>query len=175
MTDQKGLIVVFTGNGKGKTTAALGVALRALGRGYKTLFLQFMKGGEKSGEQLLDGTGISLIEVHAFGAGFFRKGDDPAPHLKAAGEGWRIAEKELATGAAHILVLDEISHAINFGLLPAEEVTRAIGNKREGLHLVLTGRDMPAELIDMADIVSEIKEIRHAYHRGMGAVKGIDY
>ena len=175
MTDEKGLIVVFTGNGKGKTTAALGVALRALGRGYKTLFLQFMKGGEKSGEQLLDGTDISLIEVRAFGAGFFRKGDDPAPHRKAAGEGWSIAEKELVSGAAHILVLDEISHAINFGLLPAERVTRAIGHKRDGLHLLLTGRDMPHELVDMADIVTEMKEIRHIYQTGMGAVKGIDY
>jgi len=175
MTDEKGLIVVFTGNGKGKTTAALGVALRALGRGCRTLFLQFMKGREESGEQLLDGTGISLIEVHAFGAGFFRKGDDPAPHSKAAGDGWHIAEKELASGAAHILVLDEISHAINFGFLPAETVTRAIANKRDELHLILTGRDMPSELTDMADIVTEMKEIRHIYHTGMGAAEGIDY
>lgn len=175
MTDEKGLIIVFTGDGKGKTTAALGIALRAMGRGNRTVFLQFMKGREKSGEQLLDKTGISLVEVRAIGAGFFKKGDDPAPHRKAAEEGWSIAEKELASGTADILVLDEISHAVNSGLLSAETVTRAIRNKRDGLHLILTGRNMPGDLIDIADMVTEMKEIRHPYHRGRSAVKGIDY
>lgn len=175
MVDEKGLIIAFTGDGKGKTTAALGIALRALGRGRKTLFLQFMKGRERSGEQMIDRAGISLVEVHAFGAGFFKEGDDPAPHRKAAEEGWRAAEEGLGSGSTDIVVLDEISHAINFGLLSLESVIQAIRGRRSALHVVLTGRNMPPDLIDTADIVTEMKEIRHPYHTGRHPAAGIDY
>jgi len=161
MIDEKGLIIVFTGDGKGKTTAALGIALRAMGRGNRTVFLQFMKGREKSGEQLLDRTGISLVEVRAIGAGFFKKGDDPAPHRKSRRGGLVHRRKGTRLRHRRYLVLDEISHAVNSGLLSAETVTRAIRNKRAGLHLVLTGRNMPGDLIDIADMVTEMKEIRH--------------
>lgn len=175
MAQNRGLVIVFTGDGKGKTTAALGIALRAQGRGMKTLFLQFMKGQERSGEQLLDKMTAPLIEVHAFGCGFLRKDDDLAPHRKAAEEGWSHAEKELSSGNADILVLDEISHAINFGLLPIGKVEGDIRNRRGKLHLVLTGRNMPQALVDLADIVTEMKEVRHVYHNGLNAVEGIDF
>ncbi len=175
MVDKEGLIIVFTGDGKGKTTAALGVALRALGRGQRTAIFQFIKGRERSGEQMLDRNATPLIEVHAFGAGFFREGDDPAPHREAAEKGWRAAEKELASGSADVVVLDEISHAINLGLIPLEPFLRSLRNRKDGLHVVLTGRNMPRELIDVADMVTDMKEIRHPYQTGKGPVEGIDY
>jgi len=175
MGDKEGLIIVFTGERKGKTTAALGIALRALGRGQRTAIFQFMKGQGRSGEQMLDGNTVPLIEVHAFGAGFLRDGDDPAPHRKAAEEGWRAAEEELSSGSANIVVLDEISHAVNNSLIPAEQIVRSLRERRSGLHVVLTGRNMPRDLIDVADMVTDMKEIRHAYSSGKGAVEGIDY
>lgn len=175
MADREGLIVVFTGDGKGKTTAALGIALRALGRGQRTAIFQFMKGRERSGEQMLDRNTIPLIEVHAFGAGFLREGDDPAPHRTAAEEGWRAVERELSSGGADVVVLDEISHAVNNGLIPAGQIVRSLSSRRAGLHVVLTGRNMPPDLIDIADLVTDMKEIRHPYRTGRGPVEGIDY
>ncbi len=133
MARQDGLIIIFTGPGKGKTTAALGIALRAAGHGQKTVVIQFLKGGEISGEQLV--RNVPLIEVHAFGAGFFKPGDDPKPHRDAAEKGWRMAEDIILSGSADILVLDEISHAINFGFLPPAVVSETIRRKKPGLHI----------------------------------------
>lgn len=175
MDEKRGIIIVFTGDGKGKTTAALGISLRAQGRKKRTLFLQFMKGKEESGEQLLDGSNAPLIEIRAFGAGFLKKGGDREPHRKAVEEGWERAARELSDGGCDILVLDEISHVINLGLLSVEEVVKTICERRQGLHLVLTGRSMPQALIDLADTVTEMKEIRHAFHAGTAAIGGIDY
>lgn len=173
MTRQDGLIIIFTGPGKGKTTAALGIALRAAGHGQRTVVIQFLKGGERSGEQLV--RNVPLIEVHAFGTGFFKPGDDPGPHIEAAEKGWRMAEGIILSGSADILVLDEISHAINFGFLPTAVVSEAIHRRKPGLHIVLTGRDMPPDLMEIADIATGMKEIRHIYQSGQPAVKGIDY
>lgn len=173
MTDKKGLIIVFTGTGKGKTTAALGIALRAAGHGKRTVIVQFLKGAERSGEQSLGD--IPLIEVHAFGAGFFRPGDDPRPQKDAAAKGWKMAEDIILSGKADILVLDEISHAINFGLLPQPVVLETLNRRKEGLHIVLTGRDMPQDLIKIADIATEMNELRHVYRSGQPAVEGIDF
>ncbi len=174
MTRDRGLVIVFTGDGKGKTTAALGIALRAWGHQKRTSLIQFMKGQQRSGEQFL-GEAADFIEVRAFGAGFLKKDDDLSPHRRAADEGWRVAERELASGDADILVLDEISHVVNFGLIPVEKVVQAIRGKRDALHVILTGRDMPGELVDLADTVTEMKEVRHAYRAGTKAAPGIDY
>jgi cob(I)alamin adenosyltransferase len=124
---------------------------------------------------MLDRNAIPFIEVHAFGAGFFMKGDDPAPHRKAAEEAWRAAEEELFSGSADVVVLDEISHAVNHGLIPPGPVVRSLKNRRSGLHVVLTGRNMPRDLIEVADMVTDMKEVRHPYHTGRGPVEGIDY
>ena len=175
MARDRGLVIAFTGDGKGKTTAALGIALRASGHKKRTLFLQFLKGRQRSGEQLLDGTAAAFIEVRAFGAGFLKEGEDPAVHRKVANRGWQAAQEELASGGADILILDEISHAVNHGLLSAEMVAQEIRDRRKALHVFLTGRDMPRELLDLADTVTEMKEVRHAYRSGIKAIKGIDY
>ena len=173
MEPEKGLIIVFTGPGKGKTTAALGIALRASGHRQKTVVVQFLKGTETSGEQLV--RNVPLIEVHAFGAGFFKQGDDLQPHRDAAAQGWKAAESMILSGGADILVLDEVSHAINFGFLPPEAVLEAIRRKKPGLHIVLTGRDMPSDIMEIADIATEMKELCHIYREGQPAVKGIDF
>ena len=173
MPEQHGLIIVFTGTGKGKTSAALGIALRAAGHGQKTAIIQFLKGGQRSGEQLVGN--VPLVEVHAFGPGFFKPGDDPEPHKSAAEKGWRMAQDIILSGGAHVLVLDEISHAINFGFLPSTVVLETIRRKKPGLHIILTGRNMPPDLMKIADIATEMKEIRHIYQTGHPAVKGIDY
>lgn len=173
MTDGKGLIIVYTGPGKGKTTAALGIGLRAAGHGLSTVVVQFLKGPEMSGEQLV--RNFPLIEIHAFGAGFYKQGDDPQPHRDAAAKGWKAAESVILSGAVDILVLDEISHAVNYGFLPREVVLSAIRRKKPGLHIVLTGRNMPDDLIGIADIATEMKEVHHIYTSGQPAVKGIDF
>ncbi len=172
MAEENGLVIVFTGSGKGKTSAALGIALRASGRGLRTVIVQFLKSAEMSGEQLI---GNPLIEVHAFGTGFFKRGDDPQPHIDTAAQGWKVAEDMILSGGPDILVLDEVSHAVNFGFLPLEAVSGAIRRKKPGLHVILTGRDMPQDLVEIAGIATEMKEIRHIYTSGQPAVKGIDY
>lgn len=173
MADKKGLVIVFTGEGKGKTTAALGIALRAAGHGKRTVIVQFLKGTQRSGEQSLQN--IPLIEIYAFGAGFFRQGDDPGPQKDAAAKGWKKARDIILSGKADILVLDEISHAVNLGLLPRSVVLDALDHRKAGLHIVLTGRSMPQEFIDISDIATEMKELRHIFQTGQPAVEGIDY
>ncbi|MBP1748335.1 MAG: cob(I)alamin adenosyltransferase [Deltaproteobacteria bacterium] len=173
MIRENGLIIVFTGPGKGKTTAALGIALRAMGHGQKTVILQFLKSAGSSGEQFV--RNVPLIEVHTFGAGFFKPGDDPEPHREAAAKGWKMAEDIILSAHADILVLDEISHAINFGFLSSTTVLETIRRKKPGLNIVLTGRNMPHDFIEMADIATEMKEVRHIYPSGQTAVKGIDF
>ena len=173
MTEKNGLIIAFTGPGKGKTTAALGIALRAAGHGKKTVIVQFLKENQKSGEQLL--RDVPLIEIHAFGAGFFRPGDDPQPQKEAAEKGWKTAENMILSGGTDILVLDEVSHAINLGFLPQSLILETLRRRKKGLHIILTGRDMPQDLIEIAHIATEMKELRHIYTSGQPAVKGIDY
>jgi cob(I)alamin adenosyltransferase len=173
MMEKNGLIIVFTGPGKGKTSVALGIALRASGHGKRTVVIQFLKSQDMSGEQLV--RNIPLIQVHAFGFGFFKQGDDPEPHREAAAKGWRMAEDIILSGGADILVLDEISHAINFNFLSQELIVDALKLKVKDLHVVLTGRNMPQELLEIADIATEMKEIRHMYREGKQAVEGIDF
>lgn len=173
MAEQDGLIIAFTGPGKGKTTAALGIALRAAGYGKRTVIIQFLKGEERSGEQLV--RDIPLIVVHAFGAGFFRPGDDPQPQKEAAEKGWKTAENMILSGGTDILVLDEVSHAINLGFLPQSLILETLHRRKKGLHIILTGRDMPQDLLEIAHIATEMKELRHIYTSGRPAVKGIDY
>lgn len=172
MNASKGLIIVFTGDGKGKTSAALGIAMRAAGHHKKTVIIQFLKTGRRSGEQMVE---IPLIEMHACGSGFFREGDDARPHREAAEQGWEMARNLIFSGSADIVVLDEISHAVNFGFLSKSMVIETLKQKNETIHIVLTGRDMPREIIDSADMVTEMKEIRHPYQLGKPAVEGIDY
>ena len=175
MDNKRGLLIVYTGNGKGKTTAALGAAVRAAIHGMKTLFIQFLKKDGESAEQHILGDLGEKINVFPCGLGFVFKGTDIAPHVKSAREGWRLMQDRLKLGHYNVLVLDEIAAAINLKLLEVEDVVHFLETRDTELHVIMTGREMPEQLVKAADTVTEMKEIKHAYNAGIAAAAGIDY
>jgi cob(I)alamin adenosyltransferase len=170
-----GYIQVYTGNGKGKTTAALGLAVRAAGHGLRTTILQFMKGwidyGELEGVRML----APYVEILQAGRDTFvnRKSPDPED-VRLAQEGWRTAQEIIRDGKADIVVLDEINCAMDFGLIPVEEVVRVLRGKPAGMEIVLTGRGAPQAVIDVADLVTEMREVKHYYAKGVDARVGVE-
>lgn len=177
MAETKGLIIVNTGNGKGKTTAALGMGLRAWGQGLKVLVLQFIKGNWKYGElQAAERMGADFV-IRQMGEGFVRDTTeaDQADHQEAAEKALQDARTEIVSGNWDMIILDEINYAIKFGLVSWEAVVELLAIKPPLLHLVLTGRDARQEIIDIADLVTEMKEIKHPYKKGIKAQKGIEF
>lgn len=176
MAEKKGLVIVFTGNGKGKTTAALGMALRAWGQNMKILVLQFIKGGATYGE-LKAGAKLEGLKIRPLGEGFITggSGEELDRHRKAAREALEEARRELAGGRWDMLILDEIIYAAGFKLLSEEDLLDVISLKPPGTHLVLTGRNAPQSLIDRADLVTEMREIKHPYSKGIKAQKGVEF
>lgn len=174
MTEEKGLVLVFTGDGKGKTTAALGLALRAWGRGMRVLILQFLKGECQAGE-LEAAARLDGLEIRPLGAGFVFPGDDLERHRQAARGALAEAEAALTAGRHHLVVLDEILYALGLGLITLDDLLALLSLKPRGMHLVLTGRGAPPEILDRADLVTEMREIKHHYRAGVGAVKGIEF
>jgi len=175
--ERKGLIVVITGNGKGKTTAALGIALRACGHGMRVCIIQFMKGDLYAGEW--DGVKRMNcdIELHATGKGFCGIQGNPYPwaeHRANAQDAIDLVQEKLG-GGYDILILDEINNALRLKLVDPEQVLDILHNKPPLMHLVLTGRDAHPEVIGLADTVSEVHEIKHAYRQGIEPQPGIDY
>ncbi len=171
----RGYIQVYTGNGKGKTTAALGLAVRAAGHGLRTVILQFMKGwidyGELEGVRML----APYAEIRQAGRDTFVNREKPDPEdVRLAREGWAQAKDILLEGNADILVLDEINCAMDFGLLPVGEVVDALRNKPAGMEVVLTGRGAPAAVIEIADLVTEMREVKHYYAKGVDARVGVE-
>jgi len=173
---RKGLVIIHTGAGKGKTTAAFGSALRALGQGFRVLILQFLKGRENIGE-LKALSHIDLpLEIRQFGrAVFFKSRACETIDIYLAAKGLAEFCEAMANGRYDLIVLDEIIVAIHFGLLDLEDVKKAIAQKPPELHLILTGRNATADLIGMADLVTEMMEIKHPYNQGINAQKGIEY
>ena len=176
--ERRGLIVVITGNGKGKTTSALGMALRACGHGMRVCIIQFMKGdiyaGEWDGIKKLD----CDIELHATGKGFCGILGNPYPwaeHRDNADDAIELAREKMASGAFDLLVLDEINNALKLKLVSLEQVMELLRAKPPLMHLVLTGRDAHPAVIELADTVSEVNEIKHAYRKGIDPQPGIDY
>jgi cob(I)alamin adenosyltransferase len=176
--ERRGLIVVITGNGKGKTTSALGMALRACGHGLRVCIIQFMKGdifaGEWEGIKKLD----CDIELHATGKGFCGILGNPYPyaeHRDNADDAIDLAREKMESGAFDLLILDEINNAIKLKLVALEQVLGILRDKPPLMHLVLTGRDAHPEVIELADTVSEVNEIKHAYRQGIDPQPGIDY
>ena len=173
---RKGLILIHTGNGKGKTTAAFGAAFRAAGQGMKVLILQFMNGLKDLGE-LKALKRIDLpITLEQYGRRvFFRTRTCEPMDIHKAHQGLRAFKRALKGNLYDLIILDEINMAIHFGLLSVEEVIEAIEQKPPELHLVLTGRNADQKLIEMADLVTEMREIKHHYHQGVHAQKGIEF
>jgi cob(I)alamin adenosyltransferase len=176
--ERVGLVVVLTGNGKGKTTAALGVALRAAGYDMKICIIGFVKGDIYSGE--IDGIKrlSPNVELHLTGKGFCGIRGDPHPfeeHRAKAQDAIRLAKEKISSNAYDILILDEINNAVTLNLIDLTQVLALIDEKPLHLHMVLTGRDAHPEIIRRAHTVTEMKEIKHAFRQGIKPQKGIDY
>ena len=171
---QSSLVLVNTGDGKGKSTAAFGTAMRAVARGWKVGVVQFLKSGEWSvGEEK---TGRRLgIDWWALGDGFTWDSEDMEESEAIAREAWRQASERMASDEYQLMVLDEITYPINWGWIEIDEVLAAIRDRPRALNLILTGRDAPALLIDAADTVTEMRKVKHAFDSGIAARRGIDY
>ena len=171
----RGLVIVITGNGKGKTTAAFGQALRAVGQGYKVLIVQFMK-GRKYGEFIAAQKYLPRLTIHRSGLDSFVMRDNPAAvDIELAQQGFELAKKAIAGGKYNMVILDEINVAVDFKLVDLKQVVEMIKNKPPALDLILTGRYAAKEIIKLADTVSEIKEIKHHYAAGIKDRAGIEY
>jgi cob(I)alamin adenosyltransferase len=178
MTDsRKGLILINTGPGKGKTTAALGTALRAVGNGMRVLVLQFLKGSWHYGE--LDAVlpfGENFV-LKQMGRGFVKVGGaetDPED-IRLVEEAWNEARAAIESGDWDLVVLDEINYAIGYGMLDPAAVAEALRNRPEMVHVILTGRNAHPLLVEVADTVTEMREVKHAYQKGILAQRGIEY
>ncbi len=172
---ERGLVVVITGNGKGKTTAAFGQALRAVGQGYKVLIVQFMK-GRKYGEFIAAEKYLPRLTIHRSGLDSFVMRDNPtAVDIELAIQGFELGKKAIASGKYNMVILDEINVAVDFKLIDLKQVIEMIKNKPPALDLILTGRYAAKEIIKLADTVSEVKEIKHHYAAGIKDRVGIEY
>lgn len=173
-----GLVIVYTGNGKGKTTAALGMALRAAGYNHKVCIIQFIKGSWPYGEMESIKRLEPEVELIIVGKGFVGIIDDKSPredHEKIAKEAIKISKEKIQSGNYNIVILDEVNYAINLNLININEVMDLIKTKPENLNLVLTGNYAKKEIVDAADLVTEMKEIKHPFKSGIKAKKGIDF
>ena len=179
--NRRGLTLVFTGNGKGKSTAAMGLALRAAGNGMPVRIIQFIKGAWKTGERTAFTQWVPQVEISADGRGFTidrlrdpRVSDDE--HAAAGRNAWELAGEAVRSDRYRVVVLDEILGSISAGLVPLDEVLALVRDKPRDVHLVLTGRNAPQELVDVADCVTEMREVKHHYRgAGIPAQRGIEF
>ena len=172
---KKGLVIVNTGDGKGKTTAALGQAFRALGYAYKVCVIQFIKGTWKYGELFSKNRFEGLLDFHVMGKGFTFKSENLEEDQEMARQGWHIAKTALASDNYFMVVLDELTYLLNYQFIHIHEVVESIKNRRNDLHVVITGRDCPKEILDIADLVTEMQAVKHPFKQGVKAQKGIEF
>ena len=178
---RRGLILINTGPGKGKTTAALGTALRAVGCGMKVLVLQFIKGswhyGELDAAEALGSNFEGNFVIRQMGRGFVKVGGAEADpeDIRLVQAAWEEARAAIDSGQWDLVVLDEINYAISYGMLDAGLVAEALKGKPEMVHVILTGRNAHPLLVDLADTVTEMREVKHAYQKGILAQRGIEY
>jgi len=176
--EEKGLVIVYTGDGKGKTTASLGMCIRAAGYGKKVKIIQFIKGTWHYGELDVLKLLSECVDLEQAGKGFVGIIDDKediSTHIRAAGEALERAKTEMLSGKYDILILDELNVALGLNLVKVEDVLALIDEKPEEMHLVVTGRSAPDELIERADLVTEMREIKHPFQQGILAQQGVDF
>ncbi len=168
------LVLVNTGNGKGKSTAAFGTVIRAVARGWPVAVVQFLKSGKWNvgEEKVARDLGV---EWHAIGEGFTWDSEDLSQDEAVAQDAWRHAAGLLAAGTHRLVVLDEITYPMNWGWIDADEVVAAIRDRSPKVNVICTGRDAPAALVELADTATEMRPLKHAYDSGIRAMKGIDY
>ncbi|WP_028954156.1 cob(I)yrinic acid a,c-diamide adenosyltransferase [Synechocystis sp. PCC 7509] len=175
-SQEKGLIIVNTGNGKGKTTAALGMVLRSLGHGYKVAIVQFIKGAWEPAEKAVFAMWTEQLEFHAMGEGFTWETQDRNRDIEKAGEAWQTALTFIRNPDYKLVLLDEVNVALKLGYLQVEEVLAGLEEKPGDSHLILTGRGAPAALIERADLVTEMTLIKHPFReQGVKAQPGIEF
>jgi len=175
---ETGLVIVYTGKGKGKTTAALGIVLRAVGHGYKVGMIQFIKGAWYYGELTSSRRLEPEFELIAAGRGFVGIIDDDHPiedHQKAAKDAIELAKQKIASGNYDVMILDEINYAAKLNLISQQDILDVIAARPEKTSLVLTGNYVPEAIMAEADLVTEMREIKHPFQRGVKAKKGIDF
>lgn len=174
---ERGLIQVYTGNGKGKSTAAFGQALRAAGSGFNVKIIQFMKGGVDCPEAItLKNTFPYNMEIVSFGTkGFISQGNGKESDHLLAGEAYCLAVSIVEDDTTDVLILDEINNAVFFGLIDIELVVNLLRLKPPQMEIILTGRNAPAEIIELADLVTSMEEIKHPYRQGIAARQGIEF
>ena len=170
-----GLIIVNTGNGKGKTTAALGTALRAVGCKFKVFMVQFIKGSWDYGELRAAEKLSPYLEIKPMGEGFTWETKDKKRDREVAHKAWDFCKKLIEANEHDLVIFDEINNALDYGYLDVEDVVAALGKKPEEMHIILTGRNAPQELIDIAHLVTEMREVKHPFNDGIYAQKGIEF
>lgn len=177
-TEEKGLIIVHTGAGKGKSTASFGMAIRSLGQGMKVAIVQFIKGAIHTGEaafiEKISALGMP-IEMHTLGEGFTWKTQDRERDIATAQKGWQKAVELMRDPTIDLVILDELNIATKYEYIATATVVEELLQKRPMLHVVITGRNASEELIEIADLVSEMKVIKHPYSRGIKPQKGVEF
>jgi len=174
-TVEKGLLIVHTGKGKGKSTAAFGMVLRALGHGFRVGIVQFIKGRWDTGERAMLERFPDLVTIKALGEGFTWETQDRARDIAAAEAAWAEAETMMADPAYRLVLLDELNIALRYDYLPIEKVVETLTHRRPGLHVIVTGRNARDEMIAAADLVTEMTLIKHPFRDGVKAQPGIEF
>jgi len=174
-TDQKGLVIVHTGTGKGKTTAALGMICRSLGHGYKVALIQFIKGAMATAEKVVFDLFPEQMEMRPMGEGFTWNTQDRERDIATARAAWDAARARILDPDWKLVVLDELNIALRYDYLPVAEVIEVLRQKPENTHVVITGRNAPQELIDFADLVTEMTMVKHPFRSGIKAQPGIEF
>lgn len=172
---KKGLLIVLTGNGKGKTTSALGMAFRAMGHGLKVCIIQFIKGSWKYGELESAKRFSDLLDFYVLGKGFTWQSENLEEDIKIAREAWDFAKETINSNKYEMIILDELTYLIKYKMVSEEEIVNFLLNRPENLTVVVTGRDASKLLIDSADLVTEMVSIKHPYDVGVKAQKGIEF
>jgi cob(I)alamin adenosyltransferase len=174
-TEERGLLIVHTGKGKGKTTASMGLAMRCIGHGMKVGIVQFVKGVWHTGERDVLTKFPDLCVIRAMGEGFTWDTQDRQRDLAAAARAWETAKEMMADPSYRMLILDELNIVLRYGYLPVEEVLEALKSKPRNLHVVITGRNAKEELIEAADLVTEMTQVKHPFRSGVKAQVGVEF
>jgi cob(I)alamin adenosyltransferase len=171
---ETGLLIIYTGEGKGKTTAALGMVFRALGRNHKVAVVQFIKGKWKTGERNFAAT-LPQLNFSTMGEGFTWESSDLNIDKKAAEVAWEKAKSFINSGEYFLIVLDEITYTVHHDFLPLTDIVSTLQNRPKNLTVVLTGRGAPKELVEIADLVTEMSKVKHPFDKGVPAKPGVDF
>jgi cob(I)alamin adenosyltransferase len=174
-TEERGLLIVHTGAGKGKSTAAFGMVLRCLGHGMRVGIVQFVKGAWGTGERTVLARFPELVTCRAMGEGFTWDTQDRARDIAAAGAAWELAKVMIVDPSYRLVLLDELNIVLRYGYLPLDEVVATLKAKPRDLHVVVTGRNAPPELIEAADLVTEMTLVKHPFRAGVKAQPGIEF